>query len=119
MHEAVDAVDGRGHPGDEQGDEEQRGDLGVAEGGAVGFERGARAVVAARRGAGGGGFVREGWARRGDGDSVALVVSFGGEGAATVVAVAAAGKGCRGAFSEGGADCGVGRLLLLLLLLLL
>lgn len=37
VDERVDAVDGRGHPGDEQGDEEQRGHFGVAKGRPVGF----------------------------------------------------------------------------------
>ena len=37
VDEGIDAVDGRGHPGDEQGDEEQRGHFGVAESRSVGF----------------------------------------------------------------------------------
>ena len=37
VDERVDAVDGRGHPGDEQGDEEEGGHLGVTESRSVGF----------------------------------------------------------------------------------
>ena len=63
VDERVDAVDGRGDPGHEQGDEEEAGDFGVAEGGGpVGFDGGTvlllPGVVAAR-------VVREGRSRRG------------------------------------------------------
>ena len=37
MDERVDAVDGRGYPGDEQGDEEEGGDFCVAERRSIGF----------------------------------------------------------------------------------
>ena len=45
MDEGVDTVDGRGDPGDEQGDEEEDGAFTVVEGGAVGLGCGGEFAV--------------------------------------------------------------------------
>ena len=88
MHEGIDPVDGRRHPGHEQGDEEQEGHLGVAPRSAIGLHGGA--VLAALHGHDAG--VRgRGAGRHGRGhdvDGVLLVVRARG-GAALAAALVA------------------------------